>query len=264
LKKNEKQTKEYIDKLEEKIVDLSFQLRNSKKDLTFRNQVNRKIMSKIIHNLKNPIGVVFSFSQIMLETPSEYTEDKLKKHSQIIHNSAAFSLEFLDSLAKYTSLYSIPLTLTMSHENFTKILKDVVESLTETAKAKNIKIKTTVPKNEIFINVNASEISQAIRNIVQNAIRFSDNNTQINIELAENKNDIITKITDEGMGILEKDLPFIFDEFFVVNTYSEDKRKCIGLGLPIAKKIIELHQGKTTVKSVIKQGTTVEVSIPKS
>ncbi|MBL4939688.1 MAG: sensor histidine kinase, partial [Lutibacter sp.] len=74
---------------------------------------------------------------------------------------------------------------------------------------------------------------------------------------------INTCITDEGIGISETDLPNIFKEFYVVNTYSEDKQKCIGLGLTIANVVIQHHNGKITVTSEINKGTNVEMTLPK-
>ena len=65
------------------------------------------------------------------------------------------------------------------------------------------------------------------------------------------------------MGISEKDIPAIFNEFYVVNTYSNDKVKCIGLGLPIANKIVKKHQGKIIVESELEKGSVFTIIIPK-
>jgi signal transduction histidine kinase len=72
-----------------------------------------------------------------------------------------------------------------------------------------------------------------------------------------------TTITDQGIGISEADLPHIFEEFYVVNTYSEDKQKCIGLGLAIAKKIMELHKGNIDVNSIFEKASSFKLILPK-
>ena len=102
-----------------------------------------------------------------------------------------------------------------------------------------------------------------LRVLIHNALRFSPNNSTIKVEVVENDKHIETIITDEGIGISESDLVNVFNEFYVVNTYSEDKEKCIGLGLSIAEIIVENHKGTITVDSELNKGTCFKLSLPK-
>ena len=108
-----------------------------------------------------------------------------------------------------------------------------------------------------------NELAKAISNVLINAIRYSSENTTIHLNVIEDKNEINVIITDQGIGIEKEHLPFIFNDFFVVNTYSNDTKKCIGLGLPITKRILEIHKGKITVESQIEKGSTFTITLPK-
>lgn len=261
--KSKSELVKYVNELEEKIIDISLQLNNKTKELNLVNESNRKSTGKLIHNLKNPIGVVFSFSDMILEDIEDYSTDKLKTHLQIIKNSANFSIQLLNSVAKYLQLQSYDYTYTFNNTDYIDLVNNVISEFKSVIVEKNIKIEQNLPETPIFLKLDKSEILLAIRNIINNAFRYSNKNTTIKVTIKENLNTIETTITDEGIGISEENIALIFNEFFVVNTYSEDKQKCIGLGLLIANKIIKDHKGEISVTSIINKGTCFKITLPK-
>ncbi len=262
LNKKEKTSKNKIEELEEKIIDLSLKLRTKNIELEEVQKRNKTILSKLIHNIKNPIGVIFSFSEIMLESAEDYTSDKLKKHAQIINNSADFSIQFLNSLANYTRIHSQNFNLNKSSNNYIETVQSAIAFYKETAAKKNIELSKNFNEKPIFLNIDHSEILKVLKAIIHNAIRYSKSNTTIKISISQDKKNITTTITDQGIGISEVDLPNLCNEFFVVNTYSEDKQKCIGLSLNLANKILKLHNGYIKINSIIEQGTSVSIILP--
>ncbi|WP_456378888.1 sensor histidine kinase [Lutibacter sp.] len=253
----------YINKLEEKVVNLSLQLKSKTNELNYTNESHRKSIGKLIHNLKNPIGVIFSFSEILLEDIDNYSSEKIEKYLEIIKNSANFSIETLNSVAKYIQHQAPDFKYTFKSLNYNQLVLTIIDEFNAELSKKNIKIEKNIPETPIILNLDAKEISLGLRNIIHNAIRYSTNNSTLKITLKESKSTVETTIIDEGIGILKQDLQAIFKEFFVVNTYSEDKQKCIGLGLPIAKKIIKDHNGDIFVTSTFNKGTSFKVILPK-
>ena len=263
MKEKSKNTDAYIDQLEEKIVGLSLQLKSKTNELSLVQESNQKSMGKLVHNLKNPVGVIFSFSDMILEGIDDYTSEKLEKHIQIIKKSADFSIQLLNQIAKYTQLDATDFNFTFEPLNYIEILMNISKEFKNIASEKNIIIEKEFPKTPIILTVDKEEISVAIRNILNNALRFSNKNTTITIKVKETLIAIETTITDEGIGISEDDLHAIFNNFHVVNTYSEDKQKCIGLGLSIAKKIVVSHNGKVSATSILNKGTSITITLPK-
>jgi len=253
----------YVNELEEKVVDLSLQLKSYSNELISVKENYNKTIGKLIHNLKNPVGIIFSFSEMMLEDIEDYSTEKLKNHIEIIKNSSKFSIELLNTVAKLSQIKSSNYTLNLKKINFLNLISNVVAEFKHFAEERNITLQINFPEKPIFLVIDEAEISLVIRNIINNAFRYSSKNTTITIEVVENNNIVETTITDEGIGISEENLPNVLNEFFVVNTYSEDKKKCIGLGLAIASKICTHHKGKISISSVIDKGSSFKISIPK-
>jgi len=263
LEDNKKSSKDYINELEGKIVDLSLRLKSKKNELNTAKESNKKIIGKLVHNLKNPIGVVYSFSDMILEDIEDYSREKLEKHVQVMHTSAKFSIQLLNAIATYSQLQSQSLGNTRTSRNYIDLVQNVLNEFNVIAIEKNIKIEQNFPATPIILTLVEAEISLAIKNIMNNAFRYSNENSTIKIEIKDNKDSIETIIIDEGIGISEENLPLIMNEFFVVNTYSRDKQKCIGLGLAITNKIIKNHHGKISIVSNLNIGTNVSFSLPK-
>lgn len=264
MAKKEKNSDKYISELEEKIIDLSLKLKSKSNELNVAIETNSKILGKLTHNLKNPVGVVFSFSEMILEDLEDYSAEKLGKHMQIIKNSAVFSLAFLDTISKYTRVNSPNYSLKTERINYSELVNGVINDFKAKASEKNIGLEMNFPSNEIFLTLDRDEITQALSVVLNNALRYSNENSTVNITVEETKNTVETTIADQGIGISDTDLPHIFEEFYVVNTYSDDKQKCIGLGLAIAKKIIEKHSGKISANSILEKGSNFKIILPNS
>ncbi len=263
MSEHKKKSEAYIHELEEKIVDLSLRLKGKTSELNSVRESNTKSIGKLIHNLRNPVGVIFSFSEMILEDIEEYTPEKLEKHLQIIKNSANFSLQLLAIVAKYSQLQSPNLAYSFKSLNYTELVNAIINEFNAISVEKSIQMEHVFSENPISLTIDATEISIALRNVINNAFRYSNNNTSIKIIVKENLNTVETIIIDEGIGISEDNLPDIFNDFFVVNTYSEDKQKCIGLGLSIANKIIKDHEGTISVTSLLNKGTQIKIRLPK-
>ncbi len=264
MAKKEKNSDKYIPELEEKIIDLSLKLKSKSNELNAAIETNSKILGKLTHNLKNPVGVIFSFSEMMLEDLEDYSTEKLGKHLQIIKNSATFSLALLDTVSKYSMVQSPNFILKPEQINFSELINSLINEFSVKAAEKNIVLEVNIPSNDIILTLDKDEITQALNAVLNNALRYSNENSSIAITVEKLKNMVETTITDQGIGISETDLPHIFEEFYVVNTYSEDKQKCIGLGLAITKKIIEKHKGKISAKSTLEKGSSFKVILPNS
>lgn len=258
----EKNSNKYIPELEEKIIDLSLKLKSKSNELNAAIETNSKILGKLTHNLKNPIGVIFSFSEMMLEDIEDYSIEKMGKHLQIIKNSATFSLAFLDTISKYTRVNSPNYVLKAEQINYSELVNNLINEFRVKASEKNIGLEVNLPSKDIFLTLDKDEITQALSAVLNNSMRYSNEFSIISVSVETLKNTVETTITDQGIGISETDLPHVFEEFYVVNTYSDDKQKCIGLGMTIAKKIIEKHKGRISANSALGNGSSFKLMLP--
>lgn len=255
-----KESEEYIQDLEEKIVELSLKLKQKNNQLKNVSKDYQKILGKLIHNLKNPVGIISSFSEMMLEDLADYTPEKANKFLNAINSSAKFSLDILNAIAKYTQVISPEFELNLEKVNLIELIEEVVDELDNELKIKSINVVKEYRSKELFLNLDALEMKAALYNIFHNAIRYSSKNAAVTISINENNNKIELVFLDEGFGILEDKLPHIFEPFFVGDTYDNEKIKCIGLGLTIAKKIIEKHTGTLKGNSILNQGSEFKIT----
>lgn len=263
MREDNKGLAKYIDELEDKIIDLSLKLKAKKNELHIVQSENYSRIQKAIHNIKNPIGVAYSFAEILANVESISSHEKHKKYIEIIEVSNNFSIQILNSLGHINELKSPNFNLDCTTISFTNLLTTVIGNYKNEAKNKQIYISKTLPKKELFLTIDKSEIEFVIQTIMNNALRYSSKNSTITIETVELKNTIETTITDEGKGISETDIKTVFNEFSAINTYDNFNKKCIGLGLAIAKNIIRHHNGSIAINSTLNLGTAVKISIPK-
>jgi signal transduction histidine kinase len=263
LKKHNKEVATYIEELEGKIVDLSLRLKAKDKEHSSLVKGSNVIVGQLIHNLKNPVGVIYSFSEMIEVGGDSIGSEKLKKHINVINKSASFTLALLDSFSIYFNLYNSDVPFDLNVVNLTKLISEILDKFNVIASEKNVAVKTVFPKEKLLLKLDGSRMTLALSNIINNALRYSYDNSEISITIKEYQNRIEIEIADKGIGISEKDLAHIFDPFFVVNTYSEDKKKCIGLGLSIADKIIKRHGGEMIVTSDLGEGSKFRIILSK-
>jgi len=246
-----------VSELKKQLTIVTKKLEDLKETQTF-------IVGKTIHNLKNPVGVSASFAEMILEDLELYTPEKLKKHLTVIKSSCDFSIDLLNNLQYISKLESGKAPLNLEEKNYCKLVKKVVKEQQILANKRNIKLKLTIDCDACKILIDPTEIKQAIHNVIHNAHRYSSENSKVSINIAATDDFITTTVTDNGIGIENHQLEAIFDEFKVITTFSLDGEKCLGLGLSISKEIFEQHQGNITVTSILGQGSTFTIKIPRN
>lgn len=253
----------YIKELEHKIVDLTIELKCKKNELVELNKENCNHLKKLVHNLKNPVGVAYSFSEMIVDSGREISAEKLEKYITVIKNSTKFTLDTLEEVANLSRLKNTEFTLNFEQINFVNLIEKVLNSFKTNIEDNNISVVRSFPNKNLLLAVDTAEMEQVFKNLIKNALQFSAKNTTIKILITETQNTVETTIVDEGIGISATNLPLIFNEFFVVNTYTESNNKCIGMGLAIAKKIANLHKGTIEVTSSLNKGSSFKVVLPK-
>jgi heavy metal sensor kinase len=213
------------------------------------------------HELKTPLTVIRGEVEVALkhERSVEEYKDILK---DILQESISIE-EIINQL-----LFLAKKDTTEMKSNFLELYLD--ELVTDTAlrmkkiaKDKNITIviKKIIPST---IYANETLLKIAINNIIKNAITYSNNDTVIEISMDETSQEYLLEIKDNGYGINDEDLPFIFDRFYRADKARSRKNAGFGLGLSIVKMILDIHNYKLELKSIKDVGTTITIKIPKN
>lgn len=150
--------------------------------------------------------------------------------------------------------------LNISHFDLGALLKDVVAALEIQAESKSIKI--TLSGEQIQMHGDRDRLNQVFYNLVLNALNYSNPNANIEIRWKQTSDTAQIIIKDEGIGIPEKDIPYIFDRFYRVESARDRIRGGSGIGLTIVKRFIEAHKGSIKVVSEENTGTTFTITLP--
>jgi len=137
-----------------------------------------------------------------------------------------------------------------------KVLKD------SSYRTKNHQFTVLFPKHFPYVEADRVRIEQVIRNLVDNAVKYSMEETRITIKGEVAPGEVIVSVADQGIGIDDEHLNRLFEKFFRVNTNNQEHQKGMGLGLPLARQIIISHGGKIWAKSKLGQGTTFYFTLP--
>ncbi|QQK08238.1 sensor histidine kinase [Miniphocaeibacter halophilus] len=207
----------------------------------------KNFLAQIAHELKTPITVMKSTLENFNIKENPTVEELQEYNSQVLGEVNSLQ-RLVGDLLDLTKLESPDFSIEISEIYLTDLIDDIIRSSRKLALGKNIKIiQENIPN--IVINGDYGRLRQMFLIIIDNAIKFSKENSQIEIKGEKNK----ILICDNGVGIKEKDLKLVFNRFYKDN--SEKNIKGTGLGLSIAKEIAEKHSSQLTVESQYKKGT---------
>ena len=120
---------------------------------------------------------------------------------------------------------------------------------------------TTKGENRVFVNADYERMKLVLRNVIDNALKYSSG--KVEIKITENNDDVLISVTDKGVGISEEDLKFIFEPFYRSDPSRSRRTGGFGLGLSICKKVMDAHKGKIEISSRVNEGTEVVITFPK-
>ena len=142
-------------------------------------------------------------------------------------------------------------------------LKESLENVIQSVQIKHPDVKICTNLNpEIFINADEFHFTNVVQNILDNSIKYSDENTEVQISTIQIKKGIQLNFTDNGIGIPEKNISFIFDKFYRVSDKRNNEVKGFGLGLYYVKKIIQQQGWKISVRNNEDKGISISIFIP--
>lgn len=228
--------------------------------LTQVEELKTNFISMMSHDLKTPIARIQGMTDIIQRDPAPLSSPQREALDTIRHSSDDL-LRFINSILQYGKIEAQQLSLHLQPKDVNQLLKEVVRKHEFLAKLKRIQILTEL--ETLFpVEVDPELIKQVLSNLVENAIKYSPEDTKVLISTEEKDGSIVVQVADQGPGIPGDELPNIFMKFFRSNNAKSSPIKGSGLGLYLAKYFTELHGGRVSVESSYGQGSTFTVELP--
>lgn len=237
-------------------------LAEKNKKLEELNNQRNELLGMAAHDLRNPLTVISSFSDMILETYDEFNPEKIKEVLNILKKTSHFSLQLLNDILDFSKIESGTVELRKIKLDYIRFVKENILQNEFLSVKKNIPIVLVTPDEEIAFNFDPQRMDQVLNNLISNSIKYSFPGNKITIRISREDGHVVTSIEDRGQGIPEKDLPHIFKPFRLTSVRTTQNEKSTGLGLAIVKKIIEFHKGKLSVASIPEQGSIFTFYLP--
>ncbi|MGL5312682.1 MAG: HAMP domain-containing sensor histidine kinase [Peptostreptococcaceae bacterium] len=226
-------------------------------ELNEQEQLRKRLTTDISHELRTPLACVKShLDAIILGVWEPTTERLISINEEVVRLSNLVG--DLRKLAKYDSEKN---KLNKSNTNLAQLIQNIVYNNESNAMEKNIKITTEL--KDIYLDIDKDQISQVVVNLISNAIKYTNQDGNIKITNYDDIGYVYVSVKDNGIGIPKEDLRNIFERFYRVDKSRNKETGGIGVGLTIAKSILNAHNGDIIVKSELDKGTEFIIILPK-
>jgi len=221
-------------------------------------EMGKEFISNASHELRTPITIIKGFAETLRDLP-QISEDMLGEIIEKIVRNCHRMNNLVKNLLLLTDLDYLS-RAHMKKNDLIAIIENCCHILLSVHP--DTRIETLFNKENIQISADGDLFELAIYNLLENAVKYSSNASEITILMEENDHAIQISIQDRGKGIPKKDIAHIFDRFYTVNKPHSRKLGGAGLGLSIVKSIIEKHEGTIEASSELGKGTTFQIRLP--
>lgn len=225
------------------------------------NRAKSEFLANMTHELRTPLQGIIGFSSLGVKRYDKVGKEKVLKYFETIQSSADTLLTLVNNLLDLTKLESGKMEYRFIEATINSVIEQVIGELQSQAADKNIKLippPVSLCINQVF---DPMRLEQVVRNLLGNAIKFSDCDTTIECEVALVDNSTLVSIKDSGPGIPPAEIETIFDKFSQ-SSVTSDGSGGTGLGLPICREIVSAHQGRIYAVNNTEGGTTFTFTVP--
>jgi signal transduction histidine kinase len=225
------------------------------------NSIKSHFLALASHELRTPLGIIIGYATFLQEDAKDESSD----HAQQVLNAASEMRSLLDQMNNLTLLQADEMEMMPEKISIQDILNFASDEIMYFAARRDLEITYAFSDDPIYINVDQEKTTLAFVNLLNNAIRFSPEGSKIVIGAVEQENNVIAWVQDGGAGIPANKLQKVFEEFYQIEPPNTRSYGGLGIGLTIAKGIIDMQGGKIWIESEgTGKGTTVKVTLPKA
>ena len=251
--------------LEQRVVERTRELSLARDDAETASRAKTQFLRSMSHELRTPLNAIIGFSDLIRMTHSKLDDPvKHKEYAEDINKSAHFLLEIINDLLDLSRIEGEAFQPDDSYIAPLVTINESLDMVRAAAQAKSIEIADDLPSTAPTIRADERMLKQVLLNVLSNAVKFTDEDGRIAVSInLENDGGLCFRIADNGRGIDPADLENIFKPFGRIVNPLVSREEGTGLGLPLAKSMMELHGGTLELQSKPAIGTTANIRIPR-
>jgi len=226
--------------------------------------VKSEFIANMSHELRTPLNTVIGFSKLLSQHQQRRLPDReIIEYATLISDAASHLLSVINDILDISKMQSGKYTLDSHELNVGKILVASIESFRMLTTDARIKMQTSIAHDLPAVRGDALKLKQVFTNILANAVKFTPTDGVVAVEARRtNSNGVVILIRDSGLGMSPEEIDIAMTPFGQVDGGRSRWREGAGLGLPIAKALVELHGGRLEVRSTKGAGTDVAIVLP--
>ncbi len=235
-------------------------LKKANQELSEVDKLKNDFISIASHELRTPLSIILGYASFL----QEESEGKMNEHAAKVLASGLQLRHIIEDLMNLRYLQQSASELTRENISIQEIVDDAVSDVMSMAEAKNHKLTLNIPAPDTMLYVDRIRSVMALSNILNNAVRFTpeDGSIAINAEV-HNQDEMWISVTDNGIGVADDKLERIFEKFYQIEDHMTRKHGGMGIGLSIARALVEAHGGRIWATSPgLGKGTTVTLTLP--
>jgi len=252
-KKMEEKIRHHTEDLERKVAERTDELRRA-------NQLKSEFLANISHEFRTPLNSILSFTDILLMGLDGSLNDQQKEDLALVRESGEDLLALVNNLLDLSKIEAGRVELYVEPVNPAEVVAAVASQLVFKAEEKGLNLTVSALQNLPEVAADETRLRQIVRNLVENAVKFTEEG-DVTIGASYEQDEVIFWVKDTGLGIAEEDQEVIFDKFRQAKGEVNGKSGA-GLGLSVAKELVELHNGRIWVESELGKGSIFSFSIP--
>lgn len=225
-----------------------------------------QFLANISHELRTPLNAIIGFSEIIKNEAGHLLSESHQSFIRDIHNSGKHLLSLINDILDYSKAEAGKLQVDWIESDMGKIIRNSLRMVMPRAEAAQVMLVEEVPSEPMVAVTDGKKLKQVLLNLLSNAVKFTPAGGEVRCALWEDitTHQIVIQVKDTGIGIAPKDISKVMMPFGQVDSALSRKYEGTGLGLPLARKFVELMEGKFTIESELNRGTTITIHLPKA
>jgi signal transduction histidine kinase len=225
-------------------------------------KLKQDFASMIVHDLRSPMTVIKGFTDLMATRHLGQITDKQALALTTMQKSVDMQLSLINDYLDLSRLEAGRMDINLKPLDLNQVITSAVRLVDVLAELENLKLTVEMDPALPFVLGDEAKFEQVLVNLLTNAIKFTDEGGSITISAAAEGDMMQVSISDTGIGISNDDMPLLFDKYRQIKTGKTSEQKGTGLGLVIAKLIVEAHGGKIWANSEVGKGSTFNFTVP--
>lgn len=219
-------------------------------------------LANMSHELRTPLTAVIGLSSVLLKETFGGLGDKQREYMEMISNSGAHLLDIVDDMLDLARIEAGREDLTLEDVDLARVIEDSLGIVRADATAKGVKLSPPLLAGPLPVTGDRRRLQQVLLNLISNSIKFTDRGGEAGVSVATRDGEVVVMVWDTGVGIPPDHMTRVFTPFHQVDSGLARSRAGAGLGLALAKRLVEMHRGTLTVSSRVGEGTEFELTLP--